>query len=460
MDKRSRALWIAATAALVAVAVLVRVTINFSSRYPPGVDAAYYPLQTRAWLTQGRLMYDDLPLIFWLNAGLSKLLTAAGRPLDAATLMASRLLDSILEPFAAIAIMTLGYVWSGGRLRALAGCLAAGSLVVLSPPVIRMLSDFEKNSLGLVFIACAIWACRNAMHDRKTRSWVLLVTIVSLAAVTHVGAFAVTMLTIGVALSTWALLSLPPSKRWQSVIAAVAGACSLAGMLAIFDARRALNLLRAPAAFFKAGQLESPAIPVLFVGAAVIAIAAWLAWRDRDELGLADVALVAALAMTLVVLAAPKSYVYFNRLQLMAPVPGAALLTFVVARGRRIGAWAGVPLLLIAGYAAVNAPETVQRPLMDQEMADELSAVRGRIPDPESTLVIAPHGLEWWAGHLLGTRVRSSLPHDAAKYRRVMLLRHTVDCRSSAMSPFAPPSVDETARKIYAGRCIELFQSE
>ena len=27
------------------------------------MNAAYYPLQTRTWLTQGRLMYDDLPLI-------------------------------------------------------------------------------------------------------------------------------------------------------------------------------------------------------------------------------------------------------------------------------------------------------------------------------------------------------------------------------------------------------------
>ena len=136
---RNRSWWIGATASLVAVAVLVRFSINFARPYPPGVDAAYYPLQTYTWLTQGRLMYDDLPLIFWLNAGLSKVLAAGGRPLPDAALVASRVIDSIFEPFAAVAVMALAYVWAGGRRAALVGCLAAGMLVVLSPPVMRML---------------------------------------------------------------------------------------------------------------------------------------------------------------------------------------------------------------------------------------------------------------------------------------------------------------------------------
>src|SRR5204863_3249174 len=126
---------------------------------------------------------------------LSKVLAATGRPLSDAALIASRVLDSIFEPFAAVAVMALGFAWSDGRRNALAGCVAAAMLVVLSPPIMRMLSDFEKNSLGLVFTAFAIWACRRAVDDRRARSWVVLTAIVSLAAMTHAGAFAVTATT-------------------------------------------------------------------------------------------------------------------------------------------------------------------------------------------------------------------------------------------------------------------------
>ena len=45
-----------ASLGLVLAAVAVRVAINFSHFYPPGVDAAYYPMQTRNWLLRGRLM--------------------------------------------------------------------------------------------------------------------------------------------------------------------------------------------------------------------------------------------------------------------------------------------------------------------------------------------------------------------------------------------------------------------
>lgn len=459
-DTPHRSSWIGATAAVVAIAVAVRFSINFASTYPPGVDAAYYPLQTYSWLTRGRLMYDDLPLIFWMNAGLSKVLAATGRPLADAALAASRVLDSIVEPFAAVGVMALAYAWARGRLSALPGCLAAGMLVVLSPPIMRMLSDFEKNSLGLVFMAFAVWACRQAIDDGRGRSWIVLIAVMSLAALTHAGTFAITMATVMVALAVWAVLSISASKRWTSIVMVAAGAGLLLGLLAFFDPRRALGLLRAPAAFLTAGPIEHVEPAVIAIAVALVGIALRLAWRDRRELGHADTGIVVALSVTLIVLLSPKSYVYFNRLLLMVPVPAAMLLTFVFARSRRAAPWAGAGLVVAAIFAAFTAPGAVQPSLMDQETADELSAIKTHIADPESTLVIAPHGLEWWAGHLLGTPVRSTVPDEApARYQRVLLLRNTTECRSRAMSPFAAPPVG-TLRQIYAGQCLELFQSK
>ena len=54
---------------------------------------------------------------------------------------------------------------------------------------------------------------------------------------------------------------------------------------------------------------------------------------------------------------------------------------------------------------------------------EELIAMRALIGDPDKTLVVARHGLQWWAGHFLHTPVRNTLPDDAfTKYDRVLQL--------------------------------------
>jgi hypothetical protein len=61
-------------------------------------------------------MYQDLPLIFWLNAALAKLLTLLGWTMDAALLLASRVVDSVAQPWTAVGVMAAGYAWSRGQL--------------------------------------------------------------------------------------------------------------------------------------------------------------------------------------------------------------------------------------------------------------------------------------------------------------------------------------------------------
>jgi hypothetical protein len=56
-------------------------------------------MQTRSWLTHGRLMYDDLPLLFWLNAAMTKVLMGFGWRMDDALLQASRISNCLLPPW-------------------------------------------------------------------------------------------------------------------------------------------------------------------------------------------------------------------------------------------------------------------------------------------------------------------------------------------------------------------------
>ena len=292
--------WLAATVGIVAAAIALRLFLNFSYAYPPATDAGYYPMQTRAWLEHGRLMYNDLPLVFWLNAAITGVLHAAGMRFDDALLMASRVVDCVLPPWAAAAVMAGGYAWSGGRRRALVGCIAASALVLFSPPVMRMLSDFQKNSLGIVWMAFALVACRAAMLQPSVSRWIALAAIMGLAALTHVGAFSVTAVMIGIALAIWIVPRLLQPGLLRRVVRGLAGSALATSvvitLLVYFEPGRAIAIVRTPLNLFGPAWLSEPVQPALILAAIIIGFAIRRLWKDRRDLPWADVAVVSALA--------------------------------------------------------------------------------------------------------------------------------------------------------------------
>ena len=459
-DPAPRAWWLAAALAVVSAATVFRLAMNFSHSYPPGVDAAYYPLQTRAWLLRGHLMYDDLPLYFWINAAFSKVLTIFGMSLNDAVLFSSRALDSFIEPWVAAGVLALGYVWSEGRRKALLGCTAAAVLAVLSPPVVRMLSDFEKNSLGFVLLCAALWACRSAMIRHTARAW--------LVPGSHPGSFrhdasrrlrddlddcrhcgALMVLLVNEVVSE--------NGQLQARIFA-AGAALLVALLALFDPGRTARLLRAPAHLFRIRDLFVLPLPILVVAVVFIGIAMGLLWRDRRILPDADIAIASALAFATALAFCPKSFEYFDRLFLMGIVPACLLLAFMMTRVRSVSRLAGFALFILAFLAATASPQAVQRPIMDNAVAAEMRDIRKQIADPDSTLVVAPHGLEWWAGYFVETPVRNALvPASSRHYRRILYLRNTIDCPPDIASPFGMPTISKDATKVYFGHYVEVL---
>jgi hypothetical protein len=108
---------------------------------------------------------------------------------------------------------------------------------------------------------------------------------------------------------------------------------------------------------------------------------------------------------------------------------------------------------------------------MTNSSAEELREIRGLIADPDSTLIVAPHGLEWWAVFLLNTPVRAGsaisastgplrtelIPANAfTRYSRVLLLRRSAAARPDGpaiASPLAP-----SAHRLHAGQFYEVFE--
>lgn len=483
LTQHARRVWVWTGAAIVLTAIIVRLTLNFRYALPPATDGAYYPMQTWWLIEHGRLMYNDLPLMFWLNSAAAHVIrVVAGMDLEAATVLGSRLIDGVAQPWVAVPILMLGYTWSAGRRGALLGCAAAAVLAVMSPPIIRMASDFQKNSLGLVWMLFAMWAIRQSLaHRRSVWRWGLLAVIVVLAGLTHIGAFGVTCVMLGATAVAYRF----NDKRvrvtrvdWIVALLLTGGVGALiAGMLWL-EPSRTVRLLSAPwrVVHVNLMRMSPPAIAVSAIVYGLLALVVRRFWGNRDVLR-CDRAVVMGAAAAVAVLVFPfLEGDYAGRFLLMTPVPGAVLIAFVMCRRALAGEprWPAVGLAMAALLLAFPAPYVMQGPAISTAAADELRSFRAYIDDPTRTLVVAPHGVVYWAGLVMRTPVRlMDVPDDAfTRYARVLMLQPKADASDRKRPPspggrdrHGPPArpmreltVPDNAELVHGGKLYNLYE--
>lgn len=506
--------WCMVAACIILAAIAMRASINFSAALPPGVDAAYYPLQARALLEDGRLAYHDLPLIFWIDAALAKaLMLIASMQIDAAVLLASQLVDSLLQPFAAAFIFALGYAWAGNRRHqtsVLVSVSTCAVLATLSAPMVRMTSDFEKNSLGLVWLVAAAWGTFKALEHGGPRWWGTLLLAVLLAALTHVAVLGAVVVFVGVALAAQVVGSRRLS--FKQMLALCAGTCVIAGLLLglvyLASPNRALALLSAPQKLLgsSGGEQRASGPPgglwldpqVLGITLVTYLAVAWglvRLWKDRQFTSSARRSLVIAAAAVTLLLSCPfLSGEYAMRLSLMAIVPASIVLMHALLSREHLELriWPA-PVIALGSLASVamglgwitlpfpggepggppgprramgpapsgdlasdprgvpprdmvpppgmgfgrgseapansaprrgGPPQGMMAKVVDDASAQEFLSLRALITEPATTVVIARHGLQWWAGYFMKVPVREErIAADAiAKYTRVLRL--------------------------------------
>lgn len=502
-------------AAVAALGVLVlaswlRGSINLAGALPPGMDAAYYPLQARTLLERGRLMYQDMPLTFALHAAIGKAWSAlAGVGLDDALLATARWFDTLVPPVAGALLVAMVWRWSAPRVHglarasALAAGVGVGLLAAASWPTLRMTGDFQKNSFGLVWCVACAWALTSALarvgEPGAVRRWLIVGLTALLAALTHVAAAGVAALIAAVALPVWAIWSsrLTLRRAAWSLAAVLVLAGALLALVFVASPRRAEALAAAPIRLFQgsggAGAMGPPGMPghpgsapslvrwpvepagrVALVGAVCAAALALgvLLIRRRDAHPARAGLMVGASACALLVTCPLLHPEYAQRLNLIAPIPTALALAaafaellnarspraapiFVSAAGLIVGAASLATGLIAASHWSPRLPEWLAAgpvgfgglggprgpggrgpggagpvggmAIITPDAADELRALRPEIGTDFRTLIVARHGLEWWAGFLLNAPVREgSMPDDAwQRYDRVWFLQES-----------------------------------
>jgi len=282
--------------------------------------------------------------------------------------------------------------------------------------------------------------------------------------------------------------------RWRQILPLMgAGVLILLATSALvawkFDASRIARLGSAftdPSQFSWDGR-QRPGQPHTQVGmegwlpflgfALAVAPALIVAWRKRLTLQAADFAVVAACALTVLMMTGPWfSPDKLMRFYLIALLPTIWVVSFALTHIQRNG-WRQAVLSLIlfiglGGSAWVLIPGG--KPVLEDATMMELKNLSEHIQDPAHTLVVADHGVEWWSAWFLHTHIAQpqALSRDVwQRYQTVLFLKvksgvvslpgrggpgPTHDQGTRPPPPHSMPVLTEDAELLHDGATLRL----
>lgn len=390
----------------------------------------YYWVQVRGLVDDGGLVFADMPLLFWLYAGMTAGLGLMGFDQRSGIVQASRLTMSLvlaLLPLLIFALLRKMEPRQPLRWPQMALVLASGFLPLT---VMHMPEILQKNILGIVLLAGGMLAIFRWLEAPRAKNLAVLPILFGLIVLTHLGSALAAILLLGAAGLVYVV------GHWSRrtaifVSAALASAVTLAvAGIAFLD----------PAVHTRAKDLVRSGIggsPVEIVGQLVacglvgLATFGLLRVLDARRQPLLPQSLVFSKVMV-VWMAALLLPLWPGevgmRMLLFVPLPltvlfNTVLLVGLPRRAGEVGAalWLLVCLSLALGEGITSTFVYPNKEAIHAELSD-LAAAYGL---SERDLVIAPYAVPPAANWFLGTRaalVTAIAKEDFSRYDRVFVL--------------------------------------
>lgn len=400
---------------VIALAIIIRGAVNFSTDLMPGIISAYYPVQVRSLLENGELKFPDFPFVFYLEAGLAKPLQILGFcDLNDCVMFSSKIIDSTLYPLIAIPIFFLAKTitktprWTP---------LLSAMLVTISGPSFLMMADFQKNSIGLMWFAFYLYFLYKAMADGKLTNYFWAGVFFILTGLTHLGVLGV-IIAFTLSFFFFSFL-LQPQKRIKllKILGLLIVAAGLVFLTLFFFSPERMKSLAStflsPLMMFENPTIIGifrgyiPIMPTLldflFPNLLVILGLVLFVIKRKEMLLLEKVLLLASLLLTAFMSSPLLKDELGNRLYKMTYILMAVIfiiaLKYIYANWKNILFTSLVPIILI-GSAPIFVIARSEKGITDESYQD-LFKLKTVIDYPEKTLIITRHGLEYWTAWAL-----------------------------------------------------------
>ena len=361
----------------------------------PGLDGAYYWVQVRSVLENQTLAFSDLPLVFWIQAAIAKVVGNV--------MLAVRISDAVLPAMSAIPIYFIAKKYRKPFLPAIA------ILVVLLHPIqlYFFTGDFIKNEATIPVVFFMALVLVNWDKKSKRFSILALTGLTILISVSHFGTLLLAFALVG----NWALLQLRTSdlKFWlRGVAAALLAFASLLATLAILVPsryERLINFLTTPSNIFQYpaldrilhGPLLSVMNIVIILSQVSTLVLAAITWHSRSKFTFSELSLVISSLITTFVFSSPFiGMEWSDRLTGLSIVSLsiAAIIVFgtVEVRWQKflIAVLAGVTFLSTLPLSTLNRNQVFSN-LEYSEFKDLVD----KVEIPSNSIIIARHGVEF-----------------------------------------------------------------
>ena len=386
-----------------------------------GVDGPYYLIQVQSLLGNGVLVYGDPPLAFYLFAFFSLLVGDMTLGIELAVSLFCAL--STIPVYFLIRRVT-GKVYGG---------YFAMLLMIFSATFIRMMSDFMKNAVGILFLNLFIYSLYNlTLSEKGYKTTILAITFLLLNGFTHILDFCTAILFLAI-YSTITILSSKEKiifmKKLSVIVLSLLAFIILTATFLPFYFTDYIKIIR----FFEdisetsEGGLTSitvprlipfpkhgPPLPMSWLTLALISTLGFIItiyeWRRGRRRQFSLILTITFMALTFGFPLIPMAWLW--RLMLMEFIPTAIILGYGLAklevildvfRVRESSVRAFVILVITGLVLSPFIMQTISiirfiKPTIDYATYLDLKEMNNLIP-PDS-VIIAPFPLKYWVQYL------------------------------------------------------------
>lgn len=433
--------------AVFVVSIVCRLISTASSNVIPGLGSMYYPLQVRCLLEKGTLGFNDMPLVFWLEALLAKLIIlVSNAPVNNCIVLACKLVNVIVPSLIVVPVFFIAKSVSNNTIKPfyLAVVLA---LSVLNPSVLVIFAvDFDKNAIGMLFTFTAIYYLWLYINNKKTMPAVMAVLSVLLTLLTHFGCFSslFVLLIIFVLVSgvfyykNWIAWLKKSRIRIFTVVLVICVLALLPVIVKLYDNQRFLHLtsyIASPIQLFchsffilmLKGEFiyDWPNMFFLIVLNLFSVLSVIAYFRLRKRMRKEESIFYLTLVLWYVFLSSPfiNTEIY-NRLLFISLIALTIIIIFVFSYFKRPVKMT-IAIILTLLLILTVATNGVHRTYISKEEYGELKQMTKFIPQPSSTIVLAQHRLEFWTSwtlHIRSGQLRGIKPSEYPKYSTVLYI--------------------------------------